>query len=53
MNAKNMKNKKADTWTMSIEEMLINAGLTPKMGNKTGSYIMPAPKKKKEVKSEP
>ena len=47
MNAKDMKNRTADTWTRSIEEMLINAGLTPKMGNKTGSYIMIAPKKKK------
>ena len=41
MNSKNKIDKTAETWTTSIEEMLINAGLTPKEGNKTGSIIMP------------
>ena len=41
MNSKNKIDKTAETWTTSIEEMLINAGLTQKEGNKTGSIIMP------------
>lgn len=44
MDNKNTKIKTADTWTMSIDEMLTEAGLTPKEGNKTGSCIMPAPR---------
>ena len=45
MNKKDTRFKTADTWTTSIEEMLIKAGYTPKMLNKTGSVIMPAPKR--------
>ncbi len=44
MNTKDSLFKTVDTWTMSPEEILIEAGLTPKKGNKTGSCIMPAPK---------
>lgn len=44
MNTKNSIFKTVDTWTMSPEEILIEAGLTPKKGNKTGSCIMPVRK---------
>lgn len=37
-------NKTAGTWTTEIDKILIEAGLTPKRGNKTGACIMPAPK---------
>lgn len=52
MSTKDSLFKTADTWTTSIEEMLIKAGLTPKWGNKTGSCIMPAPKHLQSAKQQ-
>ena len=49
MSTNKTQNKTADTWTTKVEEILIKAGLTPKWGNKTGSCIMPAPKRSQSV----
>ena len=45
MNKKDTRFKTADTWTTKVGEIFIKHGLTPHYINKTGSVIMPAPKR--------
>ena len=52
MSTKKTQTKTVDTWTMSPEEILIEAGLTPKKLHKTGSCIMPAPKHLQSAKQQ-
>jgi len=37
--------KTVSAWKKELEELFINNGLTPKWGHKTGSCILPAPRK--------
>lgn len=52
MNTKDTMNKTAGTWTTKADEILIKLGLTPKYLNKTGSCIMPAPKRLQSAKQQ-
>ena len=52
MNTEKQTTKTQGTWTTPIEELYTSLGLTLKIGDKTDSCIMPAPKHLRSAKQQ-